>query len=99
VASYRLTRPALSDLEEVVTYLTREASAEVSERIEARLFEAFADLSRLRVLGHRRLDVRRKDLLFYVVDPYLIAFRREEHGGVMIVRVLHGRRDVGSILR
>jgi plasmid stabilization system protein ParE len=99
VASYRLTRPALRDLEEIVTYLTREASAEVSERIEANLFDAFADLTRLRVLGHRRLDVRRKDLLFYVVDPYLIVFRREQHGNVMIIRVLHGRRNVESILR
>ena len=99
VASYRLTKPALRDLEEIVTYLTREASAEVSERVEARLFDAFANLARLRVLGHRRLDVRRKDLLFYVVDPYMIAFRREEHGNVMIVRVLHGRRDVASTLR
>ena len=99
MASYRLTRPALRDLEEIVTYLTREASAEVSLRIEARLFDAFADLTRLRVLGHRRLDVRRKDLLFYSIDPYLIAFRREERGSVTIVRVLHGMRDVGAILR
>lgn len=97
--SYRLTKPALRDLEEIVIYLTREASAEVSERIEARLFEAFDRLTRLQVLGHRRLDVRRKDLLFYVVDPYLIAFRREQHGNVMVVRVLHGKRDVGGILR
>jgi len=99
VASYRLTRPALRDLEEIATYLTHEASVEVSERIEARLFDAFADLTQLRVLGHRRLDVRRKDLLFYVVDPYLIAFRREQRGNVMIVRVLHGRRNVARILR
>jgi len=56
-------------------------------------------LARLRVLGHRRLDVRRKDLLFYVVDPYLVAFRREADGKVTIIRVLHGRRDVGGILR
>ena len=99
MASYRLTKPALRDLEEIVTYLTREASAEVSERVEARLFDAFANLTRLRVLGHMRLDVRRKDLLFYVVDPYLIAFRREARGNVMIIRVLHGRRNVGGILR
>ena len=99
MANYRLTKPALRDLEEIVTYLTREASALVSERIEARLFDAFADLARLRVLGHRRLDVRRKGLLFYVADPYLIAFRREARGNVMIIRVLHGRRNVGGILR
>ena len=99
MAQFRLTRPALCDLEEIVTYLTLEASAEVSERIEAKLFNAFADLTRLQVLGHRRLDVPRKGLLFYVVDPYLIAFRREENNAVMILRVLHGRRDVPTILR
>jgi toxin ParE1/3/4 len=99
VAQFRLTRPALRDLEEIVTYLTREASAEVSERIESKLFNAFADLARLRALGHRRLDVRRKGLLFYVVDPYLIGFRREDNNSVMILRVLHGRRDVPTVLR
>jgi plasmid stabilization system protein ParE len=99
VAQFRLTRPALRDLEGIVTYLTREASAEVSERIESKLFNAFADLARLRALGHRRLDVRRKGLLFYVVDPYLIGFRREDNNSVMILRVLHGRRDVPTVLR
>ena len=86
-------------MEQIVAYLAREASADVAERIESWLFDAFADLVRLRALGHRRLDVRRKDLLFYVVDPYLVAFRREQHGNVMIVRVLHGKRNVGGILR
>jgi plasmid stabilization system protein ParE len=99
VATYRLTTPALRDLEEIVTYLTREASAEVSERMEARLFDAFEDLVQLPSLGHRRLDVRRKDLLFHVVDPYLIAFRREDGKMVMIIRVLHGKRNVRGILR
>jgi plasmid stabilization system protein ParE len=98
VSRYRLTAPALRDLEEIVTYLTREASTEVSERIEAKLFDAFANLAEKQLLGHRRLDVRRKDLLFYLVDPYLIAFQREEKQTVMIVRVLHGKRNVGSIL-
>jgi plasmid stabilization system protein ParE len=49
---------------------------------------------------HTKLGIkRRKDLLFYVADPCLIAFRREDHGNVMIIRVLHGKRDVGGILR
>jgi plasmid stabilization system protein ParE len=63
------------------------------------LFDAFATLAEKQVLGHRRLDVRRKDLLFYVVDPYLIAFRREEDHTVIIIRVLHGKRNIGTILR
>ena len=97
--NYRLTAPALRDLEDIAAYLTREASVDISERIEAKLFDAFADLTEKQVLGHRRLDVRRKDLLFYVVDPYLIAFRREDHQAVTIIRVLHGKRNVGTILR
>ena len=98
MAQYRLTAPALRDLEEIVTYLTQEAGAEVSERVEAKLFDAFAALAGLSALGHKRLDVRRKDLLFHVVDPYLIAFRREQNQFVMIIRVLHGKRDVGRVL-
>ncbi len=99
MSGYRLTAPALRDLENIVTYLTSEASVQVSERVESRLFEAFNDLAQLRALGHRRLDVRRKDLLFYVVDPYLIAFRREPNQTVMIVRVLHGKRNIPTLAR
>jgi plasmid stabilization system protein ParE len=99
VSQFRLAAPALQDLEEIVAYLSREASAEVAERIETKLFDAFADLDRFRVLGHRRLDVPRKDLLFYVVDPYLISFRREPGNHLVIVRVLHGRRNIGAMLR
>jgi plasmid stabilization system protein ParE len=99
VATYRLTRPALRDLEEIFSYLTQEASDVAAERIEAKLFAAFDDLARLQSLGHRRLDVRRKDLLFHVVSPCLIAFRRERGQATMIIRVLHGKRNVAGILR
>jgi plasmid stabilization system protein ParE len=99
VASYRLTRPALLDLEEIVTYLVREASPQIAEQVEARLFAAFDELVRLPQVGHRRLDVRRKDLLFHVVHPHLIAFRREPDEMVMVIRALHGKRNVSRILR
>jgi plasmid stabilization system protein ParE len=99
LVTYRLTRPALRDLENIAGYLTQEASEDVAERVEARLFAAFEDLAALESLGHRRVDVLRKDLLFHVVSPYLIAFRREPGQPAMIIRVLHGKRDVGGILR
>ncbi len=97
--AYRLTRPSLRDLTEIVTYVVRETSPEIAEQVEARLFAAFNDLVRLPQVGHRRLDVRRKDLLFHVVHPHLIAFRREPDGTVMVIRVLHGKRNVRRILR
>jgi toxin ParE1/3/4 len=96
--TYSLTRAALRDLASIETYLAHEASKETAERIEAKLFAAFDDLTRLPPVGHRRLDVPRSDLLFHVVNPYLIAFRRQREQ-VTIIRVLHGRRDVPRLLR
>ncbi len=96
--TYRLTRPALSDVEQIEAYLVRNASEDTATRTESRLFAAFAELARTKSLGHRRLDVSQPGLLFYLVDPYLVAFRRSADETVLIIRVLHGRRNLPAIL-
>lgn len=95
---YRVTGPAIRDLEEIATYLTHEASPETALRIESKLFAAFGDLARLPSMGHHRFDVRNETDLFHVVSSYLIVFRRKSDQ-VTILRVLHGRRDVARIVR
>lgn len=96
--TYRLTPSALRDLDGIQRYLTSEASAETAERIETKLFAAFDDLARLPPVGHRRSDVDRRGVLFHLLKPYMIAFRRDAHQ-VIIIRVLHGRRNIAHIVR
>jgi len=47
-------------------------------------------------IGHHRTDVRIKDVRFYRVFRYLIAYRFDDHV-VDVIRVVHGRHDFRRI--
>jgi plasmid stabilization system protein ParE len=49
-------------------------------------------------MGHAREDLTGERILFWGVHSYLIV-RRPEREPLEILRVLHGRQDVGSKLR
>jgi plasmid stabilization system protein ParE len=76
--------------------LERKASERVAARVEKRIIAAFEELVRLPSIGHRRTDLRQSQLRFYKVFDYLIVFRREPR--VVILRVVHGKRDVERLL-
>jgi toxin ParE1/3/4 len=95
-APVRFSRPALTDLEEIVSYT---ASAWGEAQAEAYLTALKSAIDRaarqprsapLKSLSGRSLRVLavRRHLVFY----------REEAGGILIVRVLHASRDIRAVL-
>ncbi len=92
VPDYHLSRRASRDLDEIAAYLLRTASEETAIHVEERLFREFEELVRLPFIGHPRRDVTQRNLLFHRVFRYLIVFRRKPQ--VVIVRVIHGMRDL-----
>jgi plasmid stabilization system protein ParE len=97
VDEFRVTPHAFLDLDRLSDYLERKAGVRVAARVEARIFAAFDALVRLPWVGHRRKDMRQPELRFYRVYQYLIVFRREPR--VVILRVVHGARDVERLLK
>jgi plasmid stabilization system protein ParE len=49
-------------------------------------------------LGHRRPDLTSRNVLFYRVHSYLIIYRPNKKP-LHILRVLHGARDVETLLK
>jgi plasmid stabilization system protein ParE len=96
VNKYRITKAAARDLRRIRSRLTREASEEVADHVETKLFEGFEELARLPWIGHVHLDASDGTLLFYYVFEYAIVFRRDAE--LTIARVVHGRRDLKRIL-
>jgi antitoxin ParD1/3/4/toxin ParE1/3/4 len=91
-----LTSAAREDLREISEFI-REDSPAAARRVRAKLRDAMVKLSDLPSMGHYREDLADEPLRFWPVYSYLIIYRPETRP-LQILRVLHGARDVRSIL-
>ncbi|HEX3359172.1 MAG TPA: type II toxin-antitoxin system RelE/ParE family toxin [Tepidisphaeraceae bacterium] len=91
----RLTRQALSDLEEIFDFISKDSPQNAASMIE-RIFDSI-DL--LEIFPHRTVVERQASALKYPVrslpvKPYVIYFRVIENEGIVVVRhIRHGSRE------
>jgi plasmid stabilization system protein ParE len=86
-----LARPALADLDEILTYLS-ERSPLGAQHVEARMRRAFAHIANFPEAAERveqRPEVRRFPLARY---PYVIYYEIGPDA-VTVLRILHGARQ------
>jgi len=88
----RITAKADADLQSIWEYFATENPA-AANRLEDALHNAMQFLAEFPGLGHCRADVREKRYRFWSVFSYLIAYRTEGED-LIVVRVLHGARDI-----
>ena len=50
------------------------------------------------MIGHTRTDLSSQSVSFWPVGAYYIVYRPQQHP-IEIVRILHGARDIPSILK
>lgn len=93
--SLRLTEAAEEDLSEIWAYLASEASEPVAIRFVESIEKAFATLQHAPTIGTRRERLA-SSLRVIFQSPYAIYYLPSEQH-VIIVRVLHGARDVVAI--
>jgi antitoxin ParD1/3/4/toxin ParE1/3/4 len=93
---FLLTPAARSDLIEIDEYL-RQESTQAATRVLARLRNAMRRLAERPGMGHLREDLADEKLRFWPVYSYLIIYRADVRP-IQVVRVLHGSRDVRSLL-
>jgi antitoxin ParD1/3/4/toxin ParE1/3/4 len=96
MSRYLLTRSAEADLLEIWTFVADD-SPDAADRFEARLFAVMARLAEYPAMGHRRRDLTDKSYLFHSLGSYLIVYDPSSKP-IRILRVLHGARDVKSLL-
>lgn len=94
MASYRLSQRAEEDLLATWRYIAENSPASATKLIRA-LHQHFALLAENTHLGQARPDIR-PGLRYFPVKRYLILYRPVP-GGVEIVRVVHGSRDLGAL--
>ena len=93
---YVLTILAQADLAEIASFI-RQDSPDAARRVVKSLRSAMAKLAERPGMGHIREDLARSSLRFWPVYSYLIIYRPETKP-LQILRILHGARDVRSIL-
>jgi plasmid stabilization system protein ParE len=95
--SYELSPEALQDLQSVWGYIASGSQA-AADRMEDEFFETFEHLAQWPRSGHVRPDLTACEVLFWPIRSYLIVYR--EHPPVIqIVAILHGSRDIPSIMQ
>jgi len=92
-----LSGPAAQDLDEILSYVLDESGPKRAQDVADHLHEAFRKLSDNPELGHKRDDLTSSSVLFYAVWSYLIIYQPQT-SPVKVVRILHGARDVESLL-
>jgi toxin ParE1/3/4 len=91
---HRIAPEAESDLEQIWDYIARESgSIEIADRLIDSLTQRFYLLSIHPYLGRRRDEELRPGIRSFPVGDYLVLYR-VEGSDVLVLRVLHGRRDI-----
>ncbi len=94
---YVLTCSAERDIEAIKLYLLEEASVQVAKRTLSELRRGLNFVAANPGAGHFREDLAGRELKFWNVLAYQIVYRFEVKP-VIIVRILHAKRDVRAIL-
>lgn len=92
----RLTRRAARDLHGAWSFVA-ETNKSAADRLLADIERAVEHLAEFPESGRNRLDDLGRPLRSFAVRGYIIFYRRSG-ASIEIIRVLHGSRDIGSIL-
>jgi len=87
-----------ADLDGIWAYVAKESgSVDVANRVIDSITDHFFLLSRHPQLGRRRDNDLRRGLRSLSVSGYVIIYRTENQD-VLILHVVHGRRDIQALL-
>ena len=94
MSRFRLTHLANRDLDEIATYIARD-NPPAAHRLVDKLFERFEMLTRQPLIGESCAELA-PNLRNFPLGSYVIYYQPVDDG-VVIVRVVHGARDVDAL--
>jgi plasmid stabilization system protein ParE len=97
MAEVRLSPEAESELDQIWLYLAdASGSAEIAGRVIDRITGQFWYLAHHPHLGRRRDADLRPGLRSLAADEYVILYRIDADGSILVLHILHGRRDIAA---
>jgi toxin ParE1/3/4 len=94
MARLTVTESARADLREIRAYIAKDNPA-AARRVVERLRAQARNLAAIPGMGRSREDLR-PDLLSFPVGKHVL-FYRPQPGGILLVRVIHGARDLPAL--
>ena len=95
--SYILSPRAGQDLDDICEFIARD-SLQAASRVLSAIEKAIQSIAQSPGVGHFREELADRQFRFLLVYSYLIVYRPETKP-LQVVRILHGARDIQSILR
>ncbi len=92
---FRLTSPAIQDIEEIADYIARQSGLETAERFLNKLDAKFSRIAQFPNLGRQRDEIL-QGLRSLPVEQYLI-FYTVSQTSVDILRVVSGYRNLTAL--
>ena len=98
MSEFRLAPEAEADLDAIWLHMARESgSIDLATRVVERISERFWLLARYPYLGRARDEDLGPGLRSFPADEYLIIHRVQPDDVVLILHVVHGRRDIVAL--
>ncbi len=91
----QFTVPASRDIENIIDYIADNSSLDAADRFLKKINQKCKNLANFPNMGRRR-DELLPSLQSFPVDDYLIFYRPIE-GGIEILRVVSGYRDLNAL--
>lgn len=95
--AYLISPEALEDLQSIWDFIAADNPTAADRQVD-QLLEAFEQLAQWPGKGHSRSDLTDRPLRFWPVGSYLVVYR-EAATPLQIVAILHGARDVPSVIK
>ena len=98
MSEFRLSPEAERELDNIWLYIARESgNIDIATRVVDKITEYFWLLARNPYLGRARDEDLRLGLRSFPAGDYLIIHRIVEDDVVLILHVVHGRRDIARL--
>ena len=97
---FQLTPQATEDLD-AIWWFIEEDSGEAANRVETEIIATCRRLAGYPLIGHYRRDITPLPVRFWTLPKYpnYVIVYRPETKPLQVIAVLHGKRDVGEILK
>ena len=97
---YAFTPLAKADIFDIWCYIADD-SEDAADRVEQAIYEACALVAQAPMRGHSRPDLTSRSLRFWTLIRYpnYTVVYRPETVPLQVVAVLHGKRNIGRILK
>jgi plasmid stabilization system protein ParE len=95
VTEFQVSGPARQDLREIHDWIAQDNPA-AADRVLSDLRDAIVRLADMPGLGHVRDDLADESLRVWTVHRYVVIYQ-PDRSPMLVVRVLSGYRDIGSI--